>query len=204
MSDAAVWTKQLELYIDLGVGGANPIVSVGTDTSNESTASPMVQGENRPVRIRFGTRAGSAWTPLALEVDDVISLTGKSSASPAGILFFTDDFTLGGTGADPYYDGILSLNGSSLASALTAATLVCRVDVRVVGIDGLKTVAQYEITIRRRVHEDTPVDPDELPNYLTETESDARYMTRGQFLIPAGLQLVVDADGNISVKEITA
>jgi hypothetical protein len=204
MSDAATWAKALELYIDLGVGGNNPIATVTATTTSEGTAKPMVQGENRPVRLRFGTRSGATWVPYALELTDVIDLTGKAKATPAGILFFTDTFVLGGTSEDPYYDGTLALNGTSLNTAMATASLACLVDIRVVGTDGLKAVAQYELNVKRRVHEDAPLDPDELPNYLTETQSDARYALASQISIPTGYRLVVSSAGEISVVQIGA
>jgi len=198
VSAAETFSKAQDLYVDVGAGGDNPIVAVTDTSSNESVARSMVQGQNRPLHIYFGVRgSGVPWSPRALEAGDVISVTGKLADAPTDVLFFEDNFIPGGTSENPYYSGTLAMNGESLNEAIgTAASIKCKVDIRVVGVTGTKYVAQYEVTVRRRVHEDTPPEPDQLPSYLTETESDARYQARTL----TGEKIVTASDG----KERTA
>jgi hypothetical protein len=177
MPNAPTWGKNLDLYLDLGVGGENPLVVILDGSDRTGVAPSLVVGEVRPVTLHLGVRdAAGEFSPRALAGNDAISLTGKEKQTPATVLFFLDSFVAGGTAENPTYTGNLSLAGSALNSAVTSAALTCLVDLLIVGVGGERVVAQFEIVARRRAHESTPpVAPEVLPLYLTQAQSDVRY-----------------------------
>jgi hypothetical protein len=166
---AETFAKQIALYLDVTAVGDNPLATVTSTSASAASAKSFVQGSYPVLRLNFGYGGEETpWVPLALDTGDVISVTGKATNDLDTILFFADTFTAAGTAEAPYYEGAISLNGSSLDTALgSALALACLVDIKITGTTGLKYVFHYELTVRRRVHEDTPADPDLLPSYLT-------------------------------------
>lgn len=210
MSDpAAEWGKAFSLHIDIGKQGDAPLVDVDENSTQDTRARSMIQGEYRPVRLYFGERGPAReWIPRALEAGDAISLTGKGKDAPGDVLFFADSFSEGGDAENPYYEGLLSLAGEELTTALTGSDLACLVDVLVESAGSLKAAAQYEVTVRRRVHTDDPPAPIVFPTSGQKYVEASDGKRRIAYLFPDDvwrvlLPVIVDDQPTLTWEEVT-
>ena len=165
---APEWGKTLSLYIDVSRAGDGPVVEVGETSVRDTRAATMIQGDQRPLRLHFGRRdADGAWQSYALDAGTGIAVAGKAKDNLSGdVLFYADDFTQGGEADAPYYDGLLSLTAAELDTALASAgSIDCLADVVIEhGGAGLRAIAQYEVTVKRRVHDSDPPTPIVIPD----------------------------------------
>lgn len=178
--------KEIVLTLDLFAGGDHPLVALQeideTSVARSIASAAVIYGEKRELLLRFGSRdpATGLWTPLTLSAGDSISVSGKAKTVPESgegtLLFFADSFAEETDGEGKAYRGEIQFAGSSLLEAITSDSLACLVDIRILSSSLLVAVSQFELIVRRRMHESSPTPPEILPLYLTASESDLRYL----------------------------
>lgn len=141
-----------DIYLDRGKPGGQSCVLNGTSCSLTAANHQLIQGDKLRLRVYFRTVAGfgTASTSVTLDTGDVMVLAGKLATTPgaADALFSCSSFVQGASGTDNYYEGVLDLNTTDLATALGAALYVdCSIDIEIQNVSNTERLS-YRLTAR--------------------------------------------------------
>jgi hypothetical protein len=141
-----------DIYLDRGKPGGQSCVLQGTSCSLAAANHQLIQGDKLRLRIHFRTVAGfgTASTSVTLDAGDVMVLAGKLATTPgaADALFSCSSFVQGASGTDNYYEGVVDLNTTELATALTSVLYVdCSIDIEIQNAANTERLS-YRVTVR--------------------------------------------------------
>ena len=141
-----------DIYLDRGKPGGQSCVLNGTSSSLAAANHQLIQGDKLRLRVHFRTVAGfgTASTSVTLDAGDVMVLAGKLATTPgaADALFSCSSFVQGATGSNDYYEGVVDLNTTELATALTSVLYVdCSIDIEIQNAANTERLS-YRVTAR--------------------------------------------------------
>ncbi len=158
-------TRRVDLFLNNDRTPGQVLLTSLTDASAPATPA-WIEDDKFLVRLRFcdpATTAGGTATPLELPADNVIVLGGKKVRGTGTLLFNAVTFTkvVVPDPADVYYQSVLNLNTSALASAFGAGEpqITVYVDVEVPapalhgGSDPDRITYQVPVTIVRQSYD---------------------------------------------------
>ncbi len=159
----------LNLYLDINSPGANSNLLNGTSNVLVSNRPNWVSGDKFYLRLWFRTKGtlGGTSTSYTLQAGSALVAAGKSDLTATDVLFSATGFVEQTSGTEVYYEAILDLNTTQLATALTSVGSVSvYLDVEVQNSDNSRRLTwRNTITVTKQAYSGTEVATDGNPPY---------------------------------------
>ncbi len=167
----------------------NTTYDLSTDAVKLVTPAVIKLGADVPVRVTFSEAPG--------ELSSLQLALGTDASSPT-VLAFTEDFSEEG---DNVWTALLDASDTRLATFMTSKGPTAVQAELVAVIDGVRRVSpNFQVTVQPAIITG-PETSDEGPTYLTEAQSDARYLSEDQDggLHKFGLEVIGEGATSVTV-----